>query len=364
MENLIYDLWLSGIEGIGAKTILKLVKRFGSSKNIYEASDKELREAFLKMKNIAETAAGRIACSKDLSSAEKQLLFMEKEKISIIRITDKKYPESLKQIHDPPFLLYCKGSMPCTGQAMSIVGSRKATSYGKWAAYGIAARLSEYNVTVVSGMAYGIDAFAHKGALESGGKTIAVLGCGVDRCYPPSNRGLMEQIIESGAVISEYAPGTVPFHANFPKRNRIISGISKGVVIVEAGVKSGSLITAEFALEQGRDVYAVPGNINSIYSKGTNKLIKEGAVPLTDIDDIIAELAGFNCEKTDKKQKESELGKDEKAVYDCIAENKHANPDRIAGILARDVSEINAIITILEIKGLIEILPGKIMIAK
>lgn len=362
MENLIYDLWLSNIEGVGSKTILKLIKTFGNSQNVYTASEKELKEAIAKMKKVPQTTADNIIKNKKLSEAEKQFLVIEKEKISIILITDKKYPKLLKEIYDPPFVLYYKGDLPENNDlTFGIVGSRKATAYGKWAAYGIAAKLSEYNVTVISGMAYGIDAFAHKGALESGGRTVAVLGCGVDKCYPPSNQQLMEKIIENGAVISEYGPGTAPFHANFPRRNRIISGLSKGIIIVEAGVKSGSLITAEFALEQGRDVYAVPGNINSIYSKGTNKLIKEGAVPLTAIDEIIDELY---INKEPDKPMVNDLGKDEKMVYDCIVENKPANLDMIAYLLCKDVAEINAIMTILEIKGLIEILPGKIIIAK
>ena len=188
-------------------------------------------------------------------------------------------------------IFYKKGQILKTDEnAVAIVGTRKASPYGKWTAYRLAGDLAKRGVTVVSGLAYGIDTEAHKGALDHGGRTIAVLGCGLDQCYPKSNARLMQQIERQGAVLSEYPIGMGPVPGNFPARNRIISGLAKGVVVVEAAAKSGALITAEFALEQGREVFAVPGNINSELSEGTNRLIQEGAKLVSCVEDILEEL--------------------------------------------------------------------------
>lgn len=208
-------------------------------------------------------------------------------------------------------------------------------------------------------MAYGADTYAHKGALEGGGRTIAVLGCGVDICYPKVNQHLMNKIIENGAVISEYEPGTPAFPYYFPARNRIISGLSNAIVVVEAGINSGSLITAEYALEQGRDIYAVPGNIESIYSKGTNRLIKEGAIPLIDINGFLKEL---NIVKT-KDIVKDQLGTVERRLLDIIYENQPVHMEILMNKLKMQSSEINALLTILEIKGFVK-MAGKIVVAK
>jgi DNA processing protein len=241
---------------------------------------------------------------------------------------------------------------------IAIVGARKASSYGKWAAYGFAKKLSEYGLGVVSGMAYGIDACAHKGALENDGKTIAVLGCGIDICYPASNKGIRDHIIKEGLVLSEYEPGVAPMPFRFPMRNRIISGLCIGTVIVEAGMNSGSLITAECAAEQGRNIYAVPGNINSVCSIGANKLIKDGAVPLILFDDIIDEL-GIHRNMPELNL-EIELGKDEREVYDLVRTYGETTTDSICRRTGRLPADINAMVTILEMKGLLRTALGKI----
>lgn len=211
-------------------------------------------------------------------------------------------------------------------------------------------------------MAYGIDSFAHKGALENGGKTIAVLGCGVDICYPDSNRPLREKIVKDGLILSEYAPGVPPLPYRFPMRNRIISGLCIGTIIVEAGLNSGSLITAECAAEQGRNIYALPGNINSMYSFGTNKLIKDGATPLIAFDDIIDEL-GITRKNVTSMQV-SELGGDEKEIYECVLRSGETTVDFICRSTGRLPSDVNAMVTILEMKGLLQTALGKIFIAK
>ena len=211
-------------------------------------------------------------------------------------------------------------------------------------------------------MAYGIDSFAHKGAVENGGKTIAVLGCGIDICYPDSNQALRENILKEGLLLSEYEPGTPPMPFRFPLRNRIISGLSIGTIIAEAGLASGSLITAERAAEQGRNIYALPGNINSMYSFGTNKLIKDGATPLIVFDDIIDELG--ITRKTPSKALETKLGKDEREIFEYVLQSGETTTDSICRSTGRQPSDVNAMVTILEMKGLLQTALGKIFIAK
>jgi DNA processing protein len=288
---------------------------------------------------------------------------MKSEPIGSVQIGDKNYPELLNYIGNPPETLYYTGDITIASKpSVAIVGARKATPYGKWAAYGFAKKLAEYDICVVSGMAYGVDSFAHKGAVENQGRTIAVLGCGVDICYPDSNRRLREDIIKEGLILSEYEPGAPPLPYRFPMRNRIISGLCLGTIIVEAGISSGSLITAEYAAEQGRNIYALPGNINSMYSFGTNKLIKDGATPLVVFDDIIDEL-GIR-RQLPVSALETELGKDELIIYECVQHAGETTTDAICRRIGMLPSDVNAMVTILEMKGLLQTALGKIFIAK
>lgn len=282
--------------------------------------------------------------------------------IKTVTPLEEDYPSMLRYIKDPPSLLYYRGDIKLASTAcVSVVGSRHATGYGKWAATMLGRKLAEYGVTLVSGMAMGIDAHGHKGALESGGKTIAVFGCGVDVCYPKSNSLLMNEILENGLILSEYPPEFQPTVYSFPLRNRIISGLSTGTIIVEAGISSGSLITAEYAGEQGRNIYAVPGNINNIFSFGSNRLIKDGAVPLTVIDDIIEELGLARKESSRMK---TTLGKDEIAVYEVLERGGETTVDFICQTTGKGAGEVNALVTVLEMKGLVYSSMGKIFIAK
>ncbi len=285
------------------------------------------------------------------------------ERIKMTRIKDSNYPELLSTIASPPEKLYYRGRFQLSNNpCLAIVGSRKATPYGKWAAYNIAKRVAEHGVTVVSGLASGIDACGHLGALDAGGETIAVLGCGPDICYPRTNRDLMERIACEGLILSEYTPGTDPLPWRFPARNRIISGLSYGVLVVEADIDSGSLITAGNALEQGREVFAVPGNINCIYSRGTNKLIQDGATPLTDIDDILDFLEIRKVKP--KKHEGIHLGKDENDILRTLQENGIITIDRLCILLGKKPQELGGLITILEMKGKIKVSMGKIYVAK
>jgi DNA processing protein len=262
------------------------------------------------------------------------------------------YPWRLCNIKNPPQILYYRGDIQvCNRRCLAIVGSRKATQYGRWAAYTMAKRAAEYGVVVVSGMATGVDAEAHRGALDGGGRTIAVLGCGPDVCYPASNAKLMERIINNGVIVSEYPPGRKPFGGQFPVRNRIISGLSEAVVVAEAGIKSGSLITVGWALEQNKDVYAVPGPINNVNSYGTNKLIQDGAMPIISVDEVLT-VMGLTGRLIEEGYKDV-LGQDEKNLLELIVAGGDVTIDELCYKTGKSAGQVAALVSLLEIKGII-----------
>lgn len=272
------------------------------------------------------------------------------------------YPELLKEIKDFPKTLYCIGDTDLLkGRCVAVVGSRNATGYGRKIAADIADRAAAAGLVVVSGMARGIDAYAHRGAMDAGGKTIAVLGCGADVCYPEENRGLKAEIEDMGLVISEYPAGTAPRKYFFPRRNRIISGLSELTVVIQAGNSSGALITAELAAEQGREVCAVPGNIDSRYNMGNNKLIKDGAVPIINPNDIL-ELMKVSF--GGRREAECVLGADEMKVYEVLEDHGELSVDEICRILSKPPSYVAGIVAVMEIKGAVFSCLGKIFIAK
>lgn len=321
MENLEekrYWIWLSLIKNLGPKRKLKLLELYQNPEKIYKLTKEEL----LKIEGIGEETAKNIILSKNEKIIEHHIKYMQENNIDIIHIYEESYPQILKEIYDPPISLYIKGNKEIlNNKNIGIVGCRECTDYGKKAAKYFAYNLAKENINIVSGLAKGVDSFAHLGCLSTYkenqncgknnnrcgkqnsnyerndnncgkqksncGKTIAVVGNGLDMVYPKENIELANEIIKSGgAIISEYPCGTKPDKMNFPARNRIISGISSGIIVVEAKEKSGTLITVDFALEQGRDVFVVPGNINSINSVGTNDLIKQGAKLVTTYRDI------------------------------------------------------------------------------
>ncbi len=285
-NKLKYWLALKSIVGIGNIGFPVLIDKFGTLEAIFSASAAELQTA----PGITKKAAAGIATFKSWGSIDNALKMAEKAGISIVTYQDELYPAKLLEIYDRPPLLYVKGILKEDDINISIVGSRLASTYGKYTTERISRELALKGITVVSGLARGIDSAAHRGALSVQGRTIAVLGTGLDIVYPPENKKLFAAIGENGAVVSEFPLGTPPRACNFPARNRIISGMSYGVVVVEAGEKSGSLITARLALEQGREVFAVPGTIDSAGSRGTNKLIKQGAKLIENTDDILEEI--------------------------------------------------------------------------
>jgi DNA processing protein len=272
------------------------------------------------------------------------------------------YPLLLPLISDPPKKLYYIGDLSLASKrCVSVVGSRKTTEYGRWAAYTLAQKLAENGVVVVSGLAAGIDACSHAGALRAPGKTIAVLGCGIDLCYPAMNQKLKEQITGAGLVLSEYPPGYQAAVYTFPRRNRIISGISEATVVAAAGLHSGSLITAELAEEQGRAVYALPGNINNVYHLGSNKLIKDGAIPLVVLDDLLEELGIRPIEQEELLNK---LSSDEQALVEQLIREGERTVDQLCKSLAKPTSHVNGLVTVLEMKGILRTSMGKIFVAK
>lgn len=315
LENKKYWIWFSLIKGLGCVRKNNLLKIYGTPEEIYKLSKREL----LKVDGIGEETVTNIIEAKNEKILNYHIQYMKQNNIDIIHICEKSYPQALKQIYDAPVSLYIRGNKEIlNGKNIGIVGCRECTDYGKKAAKYFAYNLSkEKSVNIVSGLAKGVDSYAHWGSVGANiecestkncgkkhvscgridnycgnlkndcGKTIAVLGNGLDMIYPKENIKLANEIIRSGgAIISEYPCGTKPDKMNFPARNRIISGLSKGIIVIEAKEKSGTLITVDFALEQGRDVFVVPGNINSINSVGTNDLIKQGAKMVTSYEDI------------------------------------------------------------------------------
>lgn len=284
-------------------------------------------------------------------------------KIEIIDFESKDYPYMLKEIKSPPKRLFCVGDISLMNQpCVSVVGARKASGYGLWVADNLGERLASSGVVVVSGLAAGIDTAAHRGALKSKeGKTIAVLGSGIDVCFPSSNIRLRDEIASRGLLISEYEPSVHPTKYSFPMRNRIISGLSIATIIAEAGNNSGSLITAERAAEQGREILAVPGNINSLNSFGCNKLISEGVTPLIFIDDVF-DILNLNRAKLHLSKTIEKLSPKEREIYEIIESEGECSPDFIAFKLGKSIVEINSYMSIMEIKGLIGSSLGKVFI--
>ena len=342
------------VTGIGPAKTRKLLNAFdGDLAAAWHADAEALQTAGLDrraLQNLLEVRATR-----DLDAEMERI---RAQGISVLTWEDEDYPRLLREIYDPPPVLYVKGQiLPEDEWAVAVVGTRAATTYGKEAATRIAGGLARNGVTIVSGLARGIDSAAHRAALEAGGRTIGVLGCGLDIIYPPENRRLAAQIIQHGALISEYPLGTPPEGSNFPPRNRIISGISLGVVIVEAGRRSGALITADYALDQGREVFAVPGNIFRHASQGTNALIREGATPVLSVEDI---LEALNLTMISKQQAARAIipeNETESRLLKCLSADP-IHVDEIGQQTGLPISEVTSALTLMELKGLVRQVGG------
>lgn len=349
MEDKKYSIWLSGLPQIGSRKYISLIEYFGSAKRVFESNRNELLESGILNEKIVDI----ITTKRDIDKIDRYMKKVKENDIKVYTIDEEEYPKNLKNIYDPPPVIYVRGNIDAEDEkAIAVVGSRKASDYGLKTAEKLGMELAEAGITVVSGMALGIDSAAHRGALKAGGRTIAVFACGLNFVYPRSGYNLAKEIVKHGAIISEYPLGIEALPQNFPARNRIISGMSKGVVIVEANEKSGSLITADFALEQGRDVFAVPGNIGVPNSMGTNALIKDGAKMVTCIDDILEEYEFIqNGSKTNGRI--GNLDSTDKSILECI-ECSGKTIDEIVEYTKLNISAVLSKIVQLEIMGLIK----------
>jgi len=352
---------LLNVPQIGPTRLRKLIGTFEKTDGIFDASIKELT----KVPGIDEETAISIKKAHKNNFGKKQLELIKKHNVKIITFWDDEFPYNLRRIHDPPVVLFLKGDLVHKDKyAVAIVGTRTPTEYGKIIAEKFAQELSSMGVTVVSGLARGIDSAAHRGALLGGGRTIAVLGTGLDRIYPFENVRLAGKIVDSGAMISEFTIGTGPDRENFPRRNRIISGISLGTLVVEAPKKSGALITALFSLDQGREVFAVPGSIHSPKSSTPHYLIRQGATLVRNVEDIIQEiephLKGMQAQ-LDFEEPKTELDGDEEKMF-LLLSKKPLHIDKICEEGAMDSPNALAVLLSLELKGLVKQLPGKMFV--
>jgi DNA processing protein len=355
-------LALSLIPGLGSVGIKTLVTRFGAPETVFHASPGELES----VEGLRKEIAGRISRREFSADPSKVARKIEKLGVKILTYGDAEYPPLLREIHDPPMLLFLKGKeIPPNNTFISVVGSRNPTPYGLTTAEEIAQGLARRGLGIVSGMARGIDSAAHWGCLGGKGFTVAVLGTGIDIIYPASNKKLFEAITEHGTVITEFPLGTPPEPKNFPIRNRIISGLGKGIVVVEATKNSGSLITANLGLEQGREVFAVPGSVHSFKSMGCHYLIKQGARLVESSDDILDEL-GLNypfTKKTDTlKESPIPIMEDtERIIYEIIGDFP-LHIDQIARQGGLEPGNVSSTLMKMELKGLVRQLPGKFFV--
>lgn len=358
-ENIHSLLLLSSIPGIGHAKIRTLIHKFGSADNVFNASLHRL----IATDGFDQKTAEKIIdpTQRDPRFVDEQIKLMDQYDARIVTFWDEEYPENLKNIFDPPAFLFIRGTLSESDRySIAIVGTRECTPYGKWITESLAMELAVRGITVVSGLARGIDTVAHNATIKNGGRTLAVLGSGVDRIYPSENFKLAMDIAGHGALISDYPMRTSPDAVHFPGRNRIISGISLGTLIVEAGEKSGALITGDYAVEQNREVFAIPGNVNVTQSKGPNRLIKNGAKLVESIDDILVELEHKLMPITHpvKKEKVLQLNPYEQSVYDCVA-NDPRHIDQISKTAKMSTGEALSHLLSLELMGAVKQLSGK-----
>ncbi|HTP00142.1 MAG TPA: DNA-processing protein DprA [Anaerolineales bacterium] len=348
MDDKPYWVAFNLVRGIGAVRMQALIDRFGDAASAWRADPAELRDCGLSQKIVERLL--ELRSTLDLTQLSERI---SAQGIHVITCQDDTYPARLKEIEQPPPLLYVRGELlPEDDFSVAIVGTRRITPYGRQVTEELAGFLASNGITVISGLARGVDAAAHTAALRAGGRTLAVLGSGVDRIYPPENRALADQMMARGAIVSDYPIGTAPEASNFPPRNRIISGLSLAVVVIEAGETSGALITAEFAAEQGREVFAVPGSILAPQSKGTNKLIQTGALPLLTPDDL---LQALNLSRVSEQKAARQLlpaDEVERQLLSALgAEPLHV--DDLRSQTGLPVEKVSAALVMMELKGMV-----------
>lgn len=359
MDSKFFYLLFNRVNGLGPRRLSRLLEYCGTPDKVWHAD----REQLSKVPDIPPAIIDEIITKRKQLNPQVELQRLKEMGIGVLFLDEPDYPPLLKEIFDPPKVLYFRGNPAVfTKRTFGIVGARKASHYGLSVSESIAGDLAAAGLCIVSGMARGIDSAAHKGALTSSGTTAAVLGCGIDIVYPRENRKLMDEIIKTGIVVSEFPPGTSPIPGNFPQRNRIISGISEGIMIVEAAEKSGSLITTDFALEQGRDVFAVPGQVTSSLNRGAHRLIKQGARLVETAADVLEEL-GIESSIVDQNPKNSikSLTMIDKKIYNIVSDVPVSSEFIIetSGISSSDVLST---LLCLELQGLVRQLPGHLYV--
>lgn len=356
---------LNAIPGVGSLCLRRLLDAFGTIERVCAAGVQELRQ----VEGVSPSLAQRVwrGCRND-AVIQRELQLALSAGVEIVTLEDPAYPESLRTISDPPLALYVRGTLDRDDAvAVSLVGSRHASAYGLGCAEQLSYALALQGVVIISGLARGIDAAAHRGALRAAGRTLAVLGSGLNQLYPPEHERLADEISRHGALISEYPMATPPLPHNFPRRNRIVSGLSLGVVVVEAASRSGALITADCALEQGREVFAVPGPMNAMTSQGTHRLLKQGARLVTSADDILEELrltpqpVPVRQAHGDPLPEEGPMGLPEaqQRIVACTSKDHACGIDAIAAHSGLAVAEVSSMLLQLELKRVIRQLPGK-----
>lgn len=353
MDDKRYWVGFNLVRGIGAVRLQALIQYFGDAASAWKGTPGELREAGLSAKIVERLLELRKGVDLD-----KLWDKISSQGIHILTWNDETYPPRLKDIEHPPPVLYIRGEyLPEDFFAVAIVGTRRITPYGRQITEELSTFLASNGITVISGLARGVDALAHGMTLKAGGRTIAVLGCGVDRIYPPENRELAEQMMNRGALISDYPVGTAPESSNFPPRNRIISGLSLAVIVIEAGETSGALITAEFAAEQGREVFAVPGSILAPQSKGTNKLIQMGAQPLLTPQDLMQALNLTRVGEQKSARKNLPVDEVEAQVLKALG-TEPLHVDEVRNQTGLPVEKVSAALVMMELKGMVRQVGG------
>lgn len=353
MDPKAYWVGFNLVRGIGAARFKQLVDYYGSLETAWESPASGLVSAGLPQKAVENFI--RVKHQVDLDKIMDRIQTLG---VKVMTWEDADYPRRLKEINQAPPVLFIKGSINVEDDwAVAVVGTRRVTPYGRQVASEIASFLAQNGVTVVSGLARGVDAIAHQAALQNGGRTIAVLGSGVDVIYPPEHRKLAGEIAQQGALVSDYALGTQPDGINFPPRNRIISGLSLATVVVEAGEKSGALITAEFAVEQGRDVFAVPGSILTPQSEGTNRLIEQGARPLLKMTEIVEVLKLERIPEKQSARKLNPMSPTEKKLLDALTQEP-VHVDELCGLTGLSINDVSATLTLMELKGFVSHVGG------
>jgi len=355
-DDLLYWIALKQVEGVGNVFYKRLISSFNTARNVFSASYDEL----MQVEGLSQTVANNIKQFDNFSKAEDELYRLERHSIKIITLSDELYPPLLHQIDDPPPFLYAKGKLDITLQSpcIAVVGTRFPSPYGKEVTEEITLALVKEGLTIVSGMAKGIDSIAHKTAIANAGKTIAVWGNGINKVYPLENKQLAQGIEKHGLILTEYPLDTPPLEVNFPERNRIISGMSIAVVVTEASLNSGTMITVSHALDQGREVFAVPGQIYSMMSQGTNRLIKHGCGVVDSVDSFITEIKALLPSRTTKKEIKLDIPEPYLKVLSVLS-SKPVDLDTIIARLKFDTAKVMSILTEMELNGIVKQLPGK-----